>query len=208
MSTGPAFDPAVQPIVLASQSAARASLLRKAGVRFEQVPARIDEAAVKAAMLADRATPRDVADALAELKAVRGASRAPDRFVLGADQVLVCDGRLHDKPADLQDARLQLQALRGRSHELHSAAVLLEAGRPVWRHVGRAELTMRPFSDAFLDAYLADQGEALLTSVGGYRLEDGGAQLFSRVTGDVFTILGLPLLELLDYLRVRGVCLT
>lgn len=206
MSTAP--DLLARSLVLASQSAARASLLRQAGVRFEMVAAMVDEAAVKAAMLADGAPPRDIADALAELKALRGSSRVPGRLVLGADQVLVCNGRLYDKPVDLADARAQLRALRGQSHELLSAAVLLEGGRPVWRHVGRAELTMRPFSDAFLEAYLADQGETLLTTVGGYRLEDGGAQLFSRVTGDVFTILGLPLLELLDYLRVRGVCLT
>ncbi len=183
-------------------------MLRQAGVRFEMVPAAVDEASVKAGMLAESATPRDIADALAELKAMRGAARLPDRFVLGSDQVLVCGGRMYDKPADLDEARNHLRALRGNRHELLSAAVLFEAGRPVWRHVGSAELTMRPFSDAFLEAYVQQQGDAILTSVGAYRLEDGGAQLFSRISGDIFTILGLPLLELLDYLRVRGICQT
>ena len=125
--------------------------------------------------------------------------------MVGADQVLSCEGRLFDKPRDRAEARDQLEALRGRTHELHAAAVAYEDARPVWRHVGRARLTMRPFSDAFLDGYLAAEGEALCESVGGYRIEAGGAQLFARVEGDLFTIMGLPLLELLDFLRSRGV---
>ena len=194
------------PLILASQSAARAALLRQARVPFEIVPAAVDEGAVKAGMLAEEAPPRDIADALAELKARRVASRAPDRLVLGADQVLVCAGRIFDKPRDLAEARQHLTELRGRPHELLSAAVIFEGARPVWRHIGRAQLVMRPFSDAFLDAYLAEHGRDLLASVGAYRLEDGGAQLFSRVQGDLFTILGLPLLELLGFLRTRGIC--
>lgn len=194
-----------QPLILASRSAARAALLERARVPFEAMAAAVDEAAVKAAMLAEGAPARDVADALAELKAQRVAMRRPDRLVLGADQVLVCEGRLLDKPVDRADARAQLAGLRGREHRLLSAAVVFEAGRPVWRHVGRADLVMWPFSDAFLDRYLEAEGEAVLASVGGYRLEDGGAQLFSRVTGDLFTIMGLPLLELLAFLRTREV---
>ena len=197
---------AAAPLILASRSAARAAVLRDAGIPFEAVPAAVDEAAVKAAMLAEAAPARDIADALAELKALRGAARAPGRLVLGADQVLVCDGELFDKPQDLADARRQLLALRGRTHELLSAAVVFEAGGPVWRHVGRARLTMRAFSAAFLDRYLAEEGDAVLESVGAYRLEARGAQLFSRVEGDLFTIMGLPLLELLAFLRSRGVC--
>lgn len=193
------------PLILASRSAARATLLERARVPFEIVAVGVDEAAVKAGMVAEGAPARDVADALAELKARRVATRHPNRLVLGADQVLVADGRIHDKPADRAAAREQLRALRGRAHQLLSAAVVFEGGRPVWRHVGRADLTMRPFSDAFLEDYLDREGDAVLASVGAYRIEDGGAQLFSRVAGDVYTIMGLPLLELLAFLRTREV---
>jgi septum formation protein len=198
-------DPQPPALILASGSAARAAVLRAAGVPFEAVPARIDEAAVKAGMLGEGASPRDVADALAELKARRVAARAPGALVLGADQVVSCDGRLFDKPRDAVEARGQLVTLRGRTHELHAAAVVYESGRPVWRHVGRAQLTMRPFSDAFLDGYVAAEGEALCGTVGGYRIEAGGAQLFTRVEGDLFTVMGLPLIELLGFLRSRRV---
>jgi len=193
------------PLILASRSAARIAMLRAAQVAFEPISAPVDEAAVRSAMLGEGASPRDVADALAELKARRIAARAPGALVIGADQVLSCDGRLYDKPRDPAEARNQLAALRGRSHELHAAAVAYEDARPVWRHVGRAQLTMRPFTDAFLDGYVAAQGAALCETVGGYRIEAGGAQLFARVQGDLFTIMGLPLLELLAFLRSRGV---
>lgn len=197
--------PLSEPLILASRSAARATLLRRARVPFEAMTAAVDEAAVKAGMLAEDASPRDVADALAEMKARRVALRQPGRLVLGADQVLVCEGRILDKPADAAMARVQLAELRGKAHDLLSAAVVYEAAQPVWRHVGRARLAMRAFSDAFLDHYIAAEGDSVLESVGAYRLEDGGAQLFSRVEGDLFTIMGLPLLELLDFLRTRGV---
>jgi septum formation protein len=194
------------PLILASRSPGRAAVLRQAGVAVEVLPAGVDETAVKDAMRADAAPPRDIADALAELKARRVAAKHPGRLVLGADQVLVCDGRLYDKPRDLDDARAQLASLRGRRHELLSAGVVFENAAPVWRHVGRAELTMRPFSDAFLDAYVAEEGDELLGTVGAYRLEGRGAQLFASVAGDIFTIVGIPLLELLAFLRSRGVC--
>lgn len=194
------------PLILASRSEGRAALLRQAGVEFEALPAAVDEAAVKSSMLAEAAPARDIADTLADLKARRVAGRRPGKLVLGADQVLVSAGRLYDKPRDLEDAAGQLRDLRGRTHELLSAAVIYEDERPVWRHIGRAQLTMRRFTDAFLDEYLARHGESLLATVGGYRLEGGGAQLFSRVEGDYFSVLGLPLLELLGFLRTRGVC--
>lgn len=203
MASDPAATTAA-PLILASRSAGRAEVLRRAGVSFEVVAAGVDEAAVKAAMHAEGAPARDVADALAELKARRIAARMAGRLVLGADQVLVCDDRLHNKPRDRAEARAQLTALRGRRHELLSAAVVFEAGRPVWRHVGLAQMTMRPFSDAFLDEYLAAEGDSALSTAGAYRIEGRGAQLFDRVDGDIFTVVGLPLLPLLDFLRSRG----
>jgi len=192
-------------LVLASASRARADLLRNAGVELAIDPARIDEAAVKASLLAEGAPPRDIADSLAELKARRTGARHPAALALGADQVLVHQGEILDKPASPDEARAHLRRLRGERHELVSAAVIVTQGAPVWRHVGQARLTMRPFSDVFIDDYLDRVGEAALTSVGAYQLEGLGAQLFSRVEGDYFTILGLPLLEVLGFLRARGV---
>lgn len=187
-------------LILASKSAARRAVLEGAGVPFETAVAGVDEDAVKAALLAEGSTPREVADALAELKAIRISRGRPD-LVVGADQTLELDGRLYDKVDTLDAARERLKALRGRTHRLHSAVVVAKEGAPIWREAATATLVMRDFSDAFLEGYLAAEGEAALGSVGCYRLEGPGAQLFSRIEGDYFAILGLPLLGLLDLLR-------
>jgi septum formation protein len=195
-------------LILASGSSTRAELLGAAGVPAEIDPPRIDEVEVKAALRAEEASPRDVADTLAEMKAVRVSHRHPGAYVVGADQVLALDGEILDKPRDLAEARRQLLRMRARRHTLLSAAVVARDGRPIWRHVGQARLAVRAFSDGFLDDYIARHGEALLDTVGAYRLEAGGVVLFDRIEGDHFTILGLPLLELLAFLRLHGVCRT
>lgn len=192
-------------LILASGSAARAEMLRRAGAAPEIVKPNVDEEEVKIALRASGATPRDQADALAEIKAVRVSGKYPGVLTIGADQVLDLDGEAFDKPQSMEEARAQLLRLRGAKHTLFSAAAIALDGAPIWRHIGRAQLTMRRFSDEFLDRYLEETGEAVFETVGGYKLEEGGAQLFSRVEGDLFAILGLPLLELLAFLRVRGV---
>ncbi len=191
-------------VTLASQSAPRAAILAGAGVAFETVSPGVDEAAVKAGLMAEGATPRDVADALAELKAVK-VSRSRGGLVIGADQTLDLDGTLYDKAASLDEARGRLMTLRGRRHRLHAAVVVALDGAPIWRTLESPSLTMRPFSDAFLDGYLARNTAAALSSVGCYWLEGEGAQLFERIDGDYFAILGLPLLGLLDLFRRHGV---
>lgn len=190
-------------VILASKSAARRAVLAGAGVAHEAVVAGVDEEAVKAGLLAEGADPRSIADALAELKAVR-VSRTRPGLVIGADQTLDLDGRLYDKAETVVEARDRLVVLRGNTHKLHSAVVVARDGAPIWREVVTASLTMRDFSDDFLDAYLAEEGPAALGSVGCYRLEGPGVQLFSRMEGDYFAILGLPLMGLLDLLRRHG----
>ncbi|MEL6583509.1 MAG: Maf family nucleotide pyrophosphatase [Pseudomonadota bacterium] len=192
-------------LILASSSSSRKRMLHAAGAPCEAIPARIDEHAIKEAMLAEEAPPRDIADKLAELKAERIARKFPDALVVGADQVLIQGQRLYDKPNSMAEAADHLRALSGKSHELLSAAVLYEEGKPVWRHIGRAQLIMRPLSKIFIEQYLAEEGSDILECVGAYRLEGRGAQLFTRVQGDYFTVLGLPLLDLLGPLRQRNV---
>ncbi len=191
-------------IILASGSKARAAVLAAAGVTFEVAVAGVDEAAMKAGLLAQGNGPREVADALAELKAVRVSRKAPGALVIGADQTLDLDGQLFDKAESMAEAFARLQHLRGKTHKLHSAVVVARDGEVIWREVPAARLTMRPFTDDFLTAFLERGGESLLGAVGCYRLEDDGVQLFSRIDGDYFTILGLPLMGLLDLLRRYG----
>jgi septum formation protein len=192
-------------IILASQSAARRAMLTAAGVAHEAWPAHVDEEGVTEALLAEQAGAERVADALAELKAVKISRANPTALVIGADSVVVdAEGRLLAKPETVERAAVQLKQLAGTTHRLVSAAVVAEGGTPVWRAAAVAKLSMRPLSEAFIAAYLEREGEAVLGCVGTYRIEALGAQLFTRIDGDHFTIRGLPLLALLDYLRVRG----
>lgn len=193
-------------LVLASQSASRRALLAAAAVPHEAVAPGVDEEAAKAGLREQGVDARGLADALAEFKALRLSGRRPGDLVLGCDQVLALeDGTLFDKAADRDEARIQLACLRGATHRLISAAVICEGGAPVWRHIDIAKLTIRDFSDDFLERYLDSEWPAVAGCVGCYRLEAKGVQLFSRIDGSHFTILGLPMLQLLDYLRLRGV---
>jgi septum formation protein len=192
-------------LVLASASTSRADMLRHAGLVLAQEPAGVDEELVKHSLKTEGADAAHVALTLGDLKAQQVSRRHPDAFVIGADQMLECNGIWFDKPPDIDHARGHLQALRGKTHQLITAAVVVRAGARIWQHVDRATLTMRPFSDAFIDDYLEMTGAEVCSTVGAYRLEGLGAQLFSRVEGDFFTILGLPLLPLLDFLRGHGI---
>lgn len=204
------MEPSAPPVVLASASASRRRLLEAAGLDVQAQPAAIDEAEVKLALKAEGASAIQVAETLAELKARRTSERlepggGPGPFVIGADQMLDCEGEWFDKPNDLEAAKAQLLALAARSHTLETSVCVVRDGGRIWHHTARARLTLRPLSEAFVDRYLGAVGDAALTSVGGYQLEGMGVQLFQRVEGDFFTILGLPLLPLLDFLRSNAV---
>jgi septum formation protein len=197
---------APSPLVLASGSAVRMALLRNAGLDFRAQDSRVDEDAVKKRFAGSDTDA--LALNLAEAKAQVVSQVEPTAFVIGADQILSCDGERYDKPRDMSEARANLKKFRGREHILHSGVVLALAGDIVWRHSDRAHLTMRDFSDDFLDRYMATVGDKLRSSVGCYQLEGPGIQLFERIVGDYFTILGLPLLPLLAELRRRKVVMT
>lgn len=193
-------------LVLASQSASRRAMLDAAGVAHKALPALVDEASAKESLLAEGTSPRDLADALAELKALKVSRMAPQALVLGGDSLVALDdGSLLDKPESREQARDHLQRMSGKTHDIYSAAVIAEGGRPVWRHVDRARLHVRPLSEAFIESYLDLEWPAIAGCVGCFRIEGPGVQLFNRTDGSHFTILGMPLLPILDYLRTRGV---
>nr|WP_170141568.1 Maf family protein [Humitalea rosea] len=192
-------------LVLASASSSRAALLRAAGLVFTAEAAHVDETALKAAAQAEGIPAADTAVMLADAKAQRLSRRYPEALVIGGDQMLVCEDHWFDKPADMAAARAQLEALRGRTHALPTALVCWREGQRIWHHVATPKLTMRGFSDALLEAYLEIEGEAVLHSVGGYRIEGPGLQLFERIEGAQDAILGLPMLPLLGFLRQHGV---
>lgn len=195
-------------MILASTSPTRLAMLRAAGLHPTPVPPRVDEATIRDALTAEGASPRDIADALAEMKARKVAEKHPTSLVLGCDQVLALDRETFAKPESPDDARQQLRTLRGKTHKLLSAAVVYENGEPVWRHVSEARLTMHQFSDAYLTDYVDRNWDSIRHSVGGYKVEEEGVRLFSAITGDHFTILGLPLLALLAWLGNRGMIAT
>lgn len=192
------------PLILASGSDIRRKLLSQARVEHIVQPARIDEDMVRESLQVEQASPRDIADALAEIKARKISEKNPGHLVLGCDQVLDHRGSFLSKPQSRDEAMTHLKALRGDRHMLHSAAVICEDGKPIWRHVGTVRLRMHDISDEFLEGYLDRNWESIRHSVGGYKLEEEGVRLFSRIDGDYFTVLGLPLLELLSYLTLRG----
>lgn len=192
-------------VILASQSAGRRSMLVAAGVEIMPVAPGVDEEAIRQALAEAGAKPRDIADALAEAKAVKISRKYPDALVIGCDQILVTDdGQLLDKPQTPDDAILQLRLLSGKTHRLMSAVVICEGGAPVWRIVDMAKMTMRQLSPAFIEFYVDRHFEQIRHCVGCYRIEAEGAQLFASVSGSQFTIIGLPLLPVLDYLRLKG----
>lgn len=191
-------------LVLASTSPIRLSMLRAAGLSVEAIAPRVDEASIRDALVAERAHPHDIADTLAEMKARKVAEKRPGDLVLGCDQVLALNRETFAKPETPDEARAHLRLLRGKSHKLHSAIVAYENGEPVWRHVAEAKLTMHQISEAYLDDYVTRNWESIRHSVGGYKIEEEGVRLFSAISGDHFTILGLPLLPLLACMGTRG----
>jgi len=200
--------PVGAPLILGSASPHRRRLLQAAGLAFDVVPAPIDEAAIKHALAAEGRDGCGVASRLAGAKAEAVSASFPDAMVIGADQVLECEGRLFDKPGQLANARIQLQRLRGRAHHLHTAVALASQRGIVWQHCETASLLMRPFSDAFLEDYLSAAGESIWGTVGAYEIEGIGIQLFASVRGDASSIIGLPMLPLLTELRARGMIAT
>lgn len=192
------------PIILASGSSIRTQMLSQAAVPHEIQLARVDEEMIKASLVSEGAPPRDIADALAEMKASKISDKNAGALVIGCDQVLEHGGKLLSKPETPEHALAQLQSMRGDRHTLLSAAVIYEDGKPLWRHIGVVRLRMRDASDAYLTDYVARNWDSIRHAVGAYKLEEEGVRLFSRIEGDYFNVLGMPLLEILNYLTLRG----
>jgi len=201
-------DANASPLVLASASLFRRRMLEAAGLGFTVVVPDVDEAAVKSKLLRSGASIKDIAQGLAVAKAEDVSAHLPDALVIGADQVLACGAEMFNKPASVAEAREQLVRLRGKTHELHTAVALAASGKAVWTHLQTVALAMRPFSDAFLADYLARLGERVRRTVGAYEIEGPGIQLMEGIEGDMFTVIGLPLLALLSELRARGAVAT
>jgi len=193
------------PLILASGSDMRSQLMRNAGLAYSVIIPRIDEQNIKDALVAEGAHPRDIADALAEIKARKVSSNYNDAMTIGCDQILSIDGSILSKPASIDAARDQLRALRAKRHMLLSAAVVYHEGKPIWRHVGQVRLRMRNVSDAYIDDYVDRNWDDIKSAVGSYKLESEGVRLFDSIEGDYFHVLGMPLLELLAFLTLRGV---
>ncbi|WP_404423567.1 Maf family protein [Thalassospira australica] len=192
-------------LILASSSKARYSMLKNAGVACEAIASMIDEDGYKQSMKAEGASAAEAAETLAEMKALRMYRQQPDGIVIAADQMLECNGIWFDKPRDRDNTRAQLRALRGKTHQLVSAAVIYKEGSRIWGTIDTAHLTVRNFTDEWLENYLDTVGDEIYNCVGGYQLEGIGAQLFTEVRGDYFTVLGLPLLPLIGFLRDHGI---
>ena len=201
-------DANASPLVLASASLFRRRMLEAAGLGFTVVVPDVDEAAVKSKLLRSGASIKDIAQGLAVAKAEDVSAHLPNALVIGADQVLACGAEMFNKPASVAEAREQLVRLRGKTHELHTAVALAVSGKAVWTRLQTAALAMRPFSDAFLADYLARLGERVQRTVGAYEIEGPGIQLMEHIEGDMFTVIGLPLLALLSELRARGAVAT
>jgi septum formation protein len=193
------------PLILASGSDMRSQLMRNAGLAYRVIIPRIDEQNIKDALVAEGAHPRDIADALAEIKAHKVSSNYNEAMTIGCDQILSIDGSILSKPASIDAARDQLRALRAKRHMLLSAAVVYHEGKPIWRHVGQVRLRMRNVSDAYIDDYVDRNWDDIKSAVGSYKLESEGVRLFDSIEGDYFHVLGMPLLELLAFLTLRGV---
>ena len=191
-------------LVLASASPSRRALLEAAGLTISVQPTFVDEAQIKTSLLKKRVSPDNIALALARAKGLAGTQKNPESVIIAADQILFCDDTLYDKPTNMDEARTHLKSLRGKSHTLIGATVLTRNNKEIWTHTDTATMTMRSFSDAFLDDYLVSAGTSILSSVGAYQLEDRGIQLFDAIEGGYFTILGLPILPLLSQLRAMG----